>query len=109
MKEQRLSKSGREIRFMGKLICKETTRKDDGPDSSRWWRAELYETEQGFYRAGVAHITLWEDTERDEFFIHDHKDKNKLIMLIEQHNPELAQKVQQAWNEYESVGSRMEP
>lgn len=107
MKEQNLSTDGRPIFFMGELICKETTRKEEGPNSSRWWRAELYLHEKGFYRVGLAHITLWKDSERDEFFVGDGDSKIEIIAFIEKHDHELAQKVQESWND-EPVGNRLE-
>lgn len=116
MKEQKLSTDGRPIFFMGELLCKETTREEEGPNSSRWWRAELYrvvvnqstQDEHWFYRVGLAHITLWKDSERDEFFVGDGDDKKSIIAYIRKHDPELAQKMHESWKYDERLGSHME-
>lgn len=60
----------RPLRFEGREIATATTRRDDGPNSSRYWQLTLYVTASGQHVLAAAYRSRWDGEENVDLAWH---------------------------------------
>lgn len=76
---------GRPVSFNGELLAESSTR-DDGDNKHRWWSVRICRNDDiGRISVGVGRLTLFSQTERDQYWMDDVDTIDEAYEVIARH------------------------